>query len=142
MLHPSFDSFVDRRLYCTLVQYCLRVQSANSTFSVARAADLEKSISLPKDTEMKPSLLFVALGFLLANNNAEGVPNPCKRPNDPPDLDDKVRIIAQSIDSIQPQLDNRFVPLLVREFFSQPFANRSVFCVICCSCLDSDTSMQ
>jgi hypothetical protein len=129
MVHPTFEVSI----VCFSRHSCICAKQSSGSinhhpFSIASAAGLEKSIGLPKDIEMKPSILFVAIWFLLTNTNAEEFPNPCKRSIDPSDLDAKVRIGAQSI---EPQLSARFVPLLVRRFFHQPFADRSASCVIC-----------
>jgi hypothetical protein len=66
------------RLYASAV--IRAIQSSGSInhhpFSIASAAGLKKSICLLKDIEMKPSLLFVAIWFLLTNTNAEEFPTP------------------------------------------------------------------
>jgi hypothetical protein len=118
----------------------LRVQSAtNPPLFGRQGCFFGKSISLPKNVEMRPSLLFVTFGFLLANTNADVFPNPCRRSTDPSDSNVKAKVVAGSS---EPQLSARFIPLLVRRAFRQAFADRGIWCVIWCSCLTQVCSRE
>jgi hypothetical protein len=142
LVHASFNSSLQSLFlnsFDTFLSLFEFNQPPTHPFSVARAACLEKSISLPKNVEMRPSLLFVTFRFLLANTNADVFPNPCKRSTDPSDSNVKAKVVAGSS---EPQLSARFIPLLVRRAFRQAFADRGIWCVIGCSCLTQVCSRE